>query len=57
MKILWFTNTPSQYEQGKHHYYGGGWIDSLETLIKQNKEVEYILKTGDYSNTHSFDEL
>ena len=33
MKILWFTNTPSQYDNGKHLYYGGGWIESLEKII------------------------
>ncbi|WP_456379199.1 glycosyltransferase [Lutibacter sp.] len=40
MKILWFTNTPSLYDQGKHGYHGGGWIESLETLIHQQKYIE-----------------
>jgi hypothetical protein len=40
MKILWFTNTPSLYEQGKHQYYGGGWIESLEEIVKDQKEIE-----------------
>ena len=40
MKVLWFTNTPSLYDQGKHHYHGGGWIESLEELIKEQKEIE-----------------
>lgn len=40
MKILWFTNTPSFYDQGKHHYHGGGWIESLEALIKEQKTIE-----------------
>lgn len=33
MKILWFTNTPSLYDADKHHYHGGGWIESLERLV------------------------
>jgi glycosyltransferase involved in cell wall biosynthesis len=40
MKILWFTNTPSLYDQGKHHYYGGGWIESLEEIIRKRQEIE-----------------
>lgn len=40
MRILWFTNTPSLYDQGKHLYHGGGWIESLEQLIKDKEEIE-----------------
>lgn len=40
MKILWFTGTPSLFDRGKHHYHGCGWIDSLETLVRQNKDIE-----------------
>lgn len=40
MKILWFTNTPSLYDQGKHQYHGGGWIESLESLLRDQKEVD-----------------
>lgn len=40
MKILWFANTPSLYDQGKHGYHGGGWIESLELLVKERKDVE-----------------
>lgn len=43
MKILWFTNTPSLYEKGKHHYYGGGWIESLEEIIKERSEIELAI--------------
>lgn len=41
MKILWFTNTPSLYDQGKHHYNGGGWIESLEQLMEKQEEIEF----------------
>ena len=40
MKILWFTNTPSLYEQGKHYYHGGGWIESLKKLIRKRPGIE-----------------
>lgn len=40
MKILWFTNTPSLYDQGKHHYHGGGWIESLEELLGAREGIE-----------------
>lgn len=40
MKILWFTNTTSLYDQGKHGYHGGGWIESLEKLIKGQEGID-----------------
>jgi glycosyltransferase involved in cell wall biosynthesis len=40
MKVLWFTNTSSLYDQGKHSYHGGGWIESLEELIKEQKGID-----------------
>lgn len=40
MKILWFTNTPSLYDQGKHKYYGGGWIESLEEMLSSEESIE-----------------
>lgn len=40
MKILWFTNTSSLYDQDRHHYHGGGWIESLEMLIKKQEGIE-----------------
>lgn len=40
MKILWFTNTPSLYDQGKHSYHGGGWIESLEEILKKENSIE-----------------
>ncbi|MFD0777276.1 hypothetical protein ACFQZF_00760 [Flavobacterium myungsuense] len=49
MRVLWFTNTPSLYENDNHAYYGGGWIESLEQLVSQSSKVElgisfFILK-------------
>ncbi len=36
MRILWFTNTPSNAsEEYNYKNFGGGWISSLETLIAE----------------------
>lgn len=43
MRVLWFTNSPSKYDQGKHSYHGGGWIESLEELIVEQKEIELAI--------------
>jgi glycosyltransferase involved in cell wall biosynthesis len=43
MKILWFTNTPSLYDKGKHAYHGGGWIESLEELVVKEKDIELAI--------------
>ncbi|MFN3998116.1 glycosyltransferase family 4 protein [Algoriphagus sp.] len=50
MKILWFTNTPSLYDQGHHHYHGGGWIESLEELVRDQKGIDLAV-----SFFHKFD--
>lgn len=38
MRILWFTNTASNYI-GNLAYNGGGWISSLETEMKNSKDI------------------
>lgn len=43
MKVLWFTGTPSLYDQGKHNYHGCGWIESLEEAIKKRSEIKLAL--------------
>lgn len=41
MRILWFTNTPSNAsEEFGYKSPGGGWISSLETLIVERKACE-----------------
>jgi glycosyltransferase involved in cell wall biosynthesis len=41
MKILWFTNTPSNASlEFGHDTFGGGWISSLETLVVETKICE-----------------
>lgn len=51
MKVLWFTNTPSCYMQS-HNYNGGGWISSLEKMIK-TKYPEINLGVAFYNNVDS----
>lgn len=34
MKVLWFSVTPSLYDEKKY----GGWIASLERIVRQNRE-------------------
>jgi glycosyltransferase involved in cell wall biosynthesis len=55
IKILWFTNSPSQYDQGKHPYHGAGWIESLEELLKQENNLDLAVSffhPSDYEKTH-----
>lgn len=40
MRVLWFTNTPSCYLDGKNSYNGGGWISSAEVAIRQIPDIE-----------------
>ncbi len=40
MKVLWFTNTPSNYVTASNSYNGGGWISSLERELKKREKVE-----------------
>lgn len=43
MKILWFTNTPSLYNNAKTNYNGGGWIESLEQIVSNEENVELAI--------------
>lgn len=44
MKVLWFTNTPSLYQnKEKHSYHGGGWISSLQKLISKVDGIELAI--------------
>jgi glycosyltransferase involved in cell wall biosynthesis len=57
MRVLWFTNTPSNAAQKlgiKVH--GGGWISSLENLITANSEVSLgIVFYHEAENDQQFD--
>lgn len=40
MRILWFSVTPSQFVPFNNGHNGGGWIASLEQLVKKNTEIK-----------------
>ena len=42
MRLLWFTNTPSLYKS-YGEYNGGGWISSLEKLVRKNTDIELAI--------------
>lgn len=43
MRVLWFTNTPSNYNVMQGGYNGGGWISSLENEVCKNKGIELAI--------------
>lgn len=53
MKVLWFTNSPSCYKQAGD-YNGGGWISSLENIIKETYP-EINLGIAFYYNEQNLD--
>ena len=40
MRVLWFTVTSSLYESKVTGHKGGGWISSLETIVRSVKDIE-----------------
>ena len=42
MKILWLTVTPSKYKPIEFGYNGRGWIESLQTLVENSKEIDQL---------------
>ena len=40
IKVLWFTNTSSNYSVGNNEYNGGGWISSLEKELSRKLNIE-----------------
>ena len=40
MRILWFSVTPSLFHSHSNGHNGGGWIASLERIVRQVPEVE-----------------
>ena len=40
IKVLWFTNTSSNYSVGNNEYNGGGWISSLEKELSRKLNME-----------------
>jgi glycosyltransferase involved in cell wall biosynthesis len=42
MRVLWLTPGASKYKNEKLGYYGGGWIESLQTLLENSKEIDQL---------------
>lgn len=40
MKVLWFAVTPSLYDKNNISHNGGGWIASLEALVKKEPSID-----------------
>lgn len=40
MRILWFSVTPSLFNPRSNGHNGGGWIASLEQIVRKNKDIE-----------------
>lgn len=49
MRVLWFTNTESNYSKRNRGYNGGGWISSLENHIRSISTIHLAVSfvTGD----------
>ena len=42
MRVLWLTPGASKYKNEKLGYYGGGWIESLQTILENCKEIDQL---------------
>lgn len=40
MRILWFSVTPSLFNPHSNGHNGGGWIASLEQIVRNNKDIK-----------------
>ncbi|MFI3266041.1 MAG: hypothetical protein R3Y15_02685 [Rikenellaceae bacterium] len=40
MRILWFSPTPSLYHPYTNSHNGGGWVCSLEKIVREEKDIE-----------------
>ena len=40
MRILWFSVTPSLFNPHSNGHNGGGWIASLEQIVRKNRDIE-----------------
>jgi glycosyltransferase involved in cell wall biosynthesis len=50
MRILWFTNTSSLYSENSNSYNGGGWIESLEFILRSNSSVDLAVSFFHHSD-------
>lgn len=40
MRVLWFSITPSLFDPRTNQHNGGGWIASLEQIVRRMRQVE-----------------
>ena len=40
MKVLWFSPTPVNYSQETWAHNGGGWISSLQNIVKSIENID-----------------
>lgn len=43
MRILWFSITASLYNNKRNHHNGGGWVESLERIVKNMENIELAI--------------
>lgn len=43
MRILWFSITASLYDNKRNRHNGGGWVESLERIVKISDNVELAI--------------
>jgi glycosyltransferase involved in cell wall biosynthesis len=43
LKVLWFTSTSSLYELDKHQYHGCGWVESLQSRLVENDDINLAI--------------
>lgn len=39
MRVLWFSVTPSLFNPKSNSFNGGGWVASLEQIVRKNREI------------------
>jgi glycosyltransferase involved in cell wall biosynthesis len=43
VKVLWFSNNSTLYDQSENFYHGCGWIDSLQILLQKETGIELAI--------------
>lgn len=56
MRILWFSVTPSLFNPYTNSHNGGGWIASLEQIIRQVSEIKLGIAFNFADNTFCYDQ-
>ena len=54
MKVLWFSVTPALYGQTTSAHNGGGWIASLERIVRKCKQIQLAIAFFDPKKKNLF---